>query len=97
MDQRVATSTVAELSSGLSTDVTRPDVGSPPRTVSEYLDALPLNRRHCTVFIVSALGFFFDASTCKYSRLPSPQRVEFGAKLNRLAVQSDRVRNAGRA
>jgi hypothetical protein len=74
MDQRVATSTVAESSSGLSTDVTRPDVGSPPRTVSEYLDALPLNRRHCTVCVVSALGFFFDALDLQILALAVPSK-----------------------
>ena len=61
MNQRVSASAVAEPSPASSVDATRPPEGNPPRTVSEYLDKLPLNSRHAVIFVVSALGFFFDA------------------------------------
>lgn len=34
---------------------------SRPQTVGEYLDSMPMNGRHWLIFLVSALGFAFDA------------------------------------
>jgi MFS transporter, putative metabolite:H+ symporter len=72
MDQHAATSTLAGSSAALGAGATQPDAGSLPRTVSEYLDALTLNRRHCMVFVVSALGFFFDALDLQILALAVP-------------------------
>jgi putative MFS transporter len=61
-----------ELSSKETLSSAAPAVGGSARSVSEYLDALPLNSRHYLIFLVSALGFFFDALDLQILALAVP-------------------------
>jgi putative MFS transporter len=46
--------------------------GVSAHSISEYLDTLPLNSRHGLIFLVSALGFFFDALDLQILALAIP-------------------------